>query len=365
MKRSPGSDDPATLVSRVERLLERCAAWALQERHRKVLVEIEKVLPSVGGQPELEAQLLLWKAHALLATGTAERALAAASRSWELDDSPHACYLAAEALMQLGENARAEELLRTGCASFPEALHLALALAMLLADEGRMPEALQVVENAGTPDDVPPQAEVFQAGLHANLLASMGRWDEAMAVLDESLGHHPGSELLSETRKDLKRHHRRSAATRSLAVSWSRELDATPSPQPEVEEEIHRLAACFECGPLLPRAACRLFRAHIASTRVRPRNPSVWALALILTVLEIDGQAPATAPFARAAHIAPSSVRPVRRRLDEFLHSMEPGLVRRSFACSSNPRLDETPGPAEPGPGKVVGFPRRNRGESS
>jgi len=364
MKRSRGSDNPAAVASRVERLLERCAAWVLHERHRKVLVEIEKVLPSVAGQPELEAQLLLWKAHALLATGTAERALTAASRSWELDDSPHACYLAAEAFIQLGENGKAENLLRTGCAAFPEAPHLSLALAMLLADEGRMPEALQVVESAATPADAPPQAEVFQAGLHANLLASMGRWDEAMAVLDESLDHHPGSELLSETQKDLKRHLRRAGATQRLAASWGRELEASPSPQPEVEEEIHRLASSFESGPLLPRAACRLFRAFAASTGVRPRNPAVWALALLLTVLELDGQTPATAPFARAACVAPSSVRPVRRRLDEFLDSMESGLVRRSFGCSSNPRLDETPGPAAPGPGRVVDFPRRDRGGS-
>ncbi|HHQ48971.1 MAG TPA: tetratricopeptide repeat protein [Acidobacteria bacterium] len=345
--------DPKAL--RVERLVERCADWVLQERHRKVLVEIEKILPSVHDTPELEAQLLLWKAQALLATGAPERALAVASRSWDLDASPHACYLAAEALLQLGESDRAEELLQTGCAVFPGAPHLAMALAMLLADQGRMPEALRVVEEIELSPEEPAQTHVFRAGFHANLLASMGRWDEAMAVLDATLGEHPGSELLARTREDLRNHRARMLAAATLTASWRVELGASPPPWPDVEEEIVHLARTFEAGDLLPMAACRLSRAYAHATGVRPRQPAPWALALLLTVMKLDGEAPATAPFARAAHVSPSSVRPIRRRLDGFLADLEPEIVLRSFGCTANPRLDEPPARGDAG-GTVVPF---------
>jgi len=348
----------------VERLLERCATWIVQERHRKVLEEIEKVLPSTTGYPELEAQLHLWKAQALLATGTPERALSAASRSWDLDASPHACYLAAESLVRLDEADRAETLLQTGRQVFPDAPHLSLALAMLLADEGRMPEALDVVEEMARPAGDSPQTEVFRAGLHANLLASMGRWDEAMAVLDQSLGQNPDSALLSETRRDLTRHIQRAEAGAALVESWLDELDASPSPFSEVEEEVGHLARIFERGPLLPLAACRLFRAHVHSTGVRPRHVTAWALALLLTVQELDGETPATAPFARAVGLAPSSVRTIRRRLEGFLASMEADFVLRSFGCSSNPRLDERFAVRSGERGRVVDF-RRPGGKMS
>ncbi len=360
VRRTSGSDDPTVL--RVERLLEQCTTWILEERHRKVLAEIEKVLPSVTGYPDLEAQLQLWKAQALLATGTPERALAAASRSWDLEASPHACYLAAESLLHLGETDRAEALLQAGRATFPEAPHLSLALAMLLADEGRMPEALDVIEKTEISAGEPPQTVVFRAGLHANLLASMGRWDEAMAVLDESLDRNPDSELLTETRRDLTRHHRHAKATAALAESWRLELEGSPSPLPKVEEEVARLAQIFEGGSLLPHAACRLFRAYVQATGVRPRHATAWALALLLAVQDLDGEAPATAPFARAVHVSPSSVWPIRKRLGTFLTSMDPGLARRSFACSSNPRLNEAPTTQSDGAGAVVDFRRPEGG---
>jgi len=358
VRRTSGSDDPT--VVRVERLLERCATWILEERHRKVLTEIEKVLPSTSDHPHLEAQLQLWKAQALLASGTPERALSAASRSWDLDASPHACYLAAESLLHLGENDRAETLLRAGRSAFPDAPHLSLALAMLLADEGRMPEALHIVERTSISPGEPSQAEVFRAGLHANLLASMGRWEEAMAVLDESLDNNPDSELLSETRRDLRRHHRHVEATATLAESWRLELEGSPSPFPLVEDEVVRLTHVFEGGSLLPQAACRLFRAYVQATKVRPRHATAWALALLLSVQDLDGEAPPTAPFARAVHVSPSSVRPIRKRLEAFLATMEPDLARRSFACSTNPRLDELPAPTHEG--TVVAFPGAENG---
>jgi len=354
VKRTSGAGDPTAL--RVERLVERCAAWILQERHRKVLTEIEKVLSSVRDKPELEAQLLLWKAQALLATGAPERAWSVASRSWDLDPSPHACYLAAESLLHLGENDRAEELLEAGRSTFPAAPHLSLALVMLLADEGRIPEALRVIEDTVLSPDEPPQTEVFRAGLHANLLASMGRWDEAMEVLDATLGEHPGAELLTETRRDLNHHRWRAMAARKLAESWRAELEALPSPQPAVEDEIIRLAQVFEAGQLLPLAARRLFRAYSHATGVQPRHQSAWALALLLSIMELDGEKPSTAPFARAARISPSSVRSIRRRLGSFLATLEPGFARRSFACESNPRMEDRL-PSQPeGHGTVVRF---------
>ena len=99
---------------RVEKSLESCLEWSRLGRHRKVVAEVERTLSIVSDHPQLEATLLIWKAQALLAMGYPDRALPPASRSWELDPSPHSCHLQSNALEALGDLDDSEELLRMG-----------------------------------------------------------------------------------------------------------------------------------------------------------------------------------------------------------------------------------------------------------
>jgi hypothetical protein len=131
----------------------------------------------VRGDRQLEAQLLVWKAQALLSMGSPERALPAASASWQLSPSPHACHLKATALNAAGDSDRAEELLGMGAELYPDAIYLPVQLAMMLADQGRMPEALEILDGLRRPCSFLTTC-VFLVGLRANLLATVGRWPE-------------------------------------------------------------------------------------------------------------------------------------------------------------------------------------------
>ena len=75
------SSDPPSRHTRIERALRRCLEWSRSGRHLKIITEVDRALPAIGNQPELEAQLLIWKAQALLAMGLAERAFPPASLS--------------------------------------------------------------------------------------------------------------------------------------------------------------------------------------------------------------------------------------------------------------------------------------------
>ena len=242
----PSIDSPSEFEARVQRALERCLEWSQQGRHRKVLSEVDRVLDTLSGRPGLAAQLLIWKAQALLSMGYPERALQSANRSWQLATSPHSCSLIATALNATGEIDHADGFLRMGIELFPAAVHLPIQLAMMMADQGRLPEALDVLEDVTPSIQLHEDMQVFLVGLRANLLATIGRWSEADAVLLEGLHRHPDSSLLLETHDSINREWIRSRAEESLAESWRASLEPVQSVGAEVDEAVIRFGMVLE-----------------------------------------------------------------------------------------------------------------------
>ncbi len=328
------------LADRVERSLERCLEWSTLGRHRRVLAEVERLLPLVVERESIEAQLLIWKATALLAMGLADRALQAAQRSWELEASPYACHLIAAASSALGEDEHAEETLRMGWSVFPEAGHLPVQLAMILTDQGRLPEALNLLDSIPTLD-LPDELEVFLFGLKANLLASVGRPADAEQLLREAVRRHPDAQLLRDATKSLLEARRRTAAEAALVASWRAALEPMTGGEAEVDLAIIRVAAVLEIPELLQLAARRLWRAFAAAEVVRPQALEPWAIAVILAVVELDGLEPSAAAASRSLDVSPSTVGAALRRIRRWLDGLSPELAARSFAAATNPRLED------------------------
>jgi tetratricopeptide (TPR) repeat protein len=354
----PQSPDGGTadVSSRVERALERCLEWSQQGRHRKVLTEVERLLTLVRDDSNLVAQLLIWKAQALLTMGYAERALPAASESWRLQSSPHACHLMASALNAVGDPEQSEELLRMGSELFPDAIHLPMQLAMMLADQGRLPEALDILNRVSPAPQLPEDMQVFLVGLRANLLATVGRWSEADAVLREGLGRHPESSLLLEAHDTLSRQWDRSRAENRLVESWRSSIEPLDGVGAEVDDSIIRCGSVMELPDLTVIAARRLWRAYVRRGVVRLQSPHAWSTALVLAVLELDGHRTSAAAMARAMAVRPATVRAALRRLRRFIHDQEVELARRAFGAYSNPRLDDPASAASDG-AEIVAFP--------
>jgi len=360
--RGDAGDTGDRLRSRVESLLARCADWSRAGRHRKVLEAIERLLPLTTERPSLEAELLIWKAQALLAMDLPQRAYAAASRSWILAPSSHACHLMAGSLLHRGETERAEELLRSGLADFPGAVHLAFQLAFLLSEQGRLPEALEVIEDIEAEDD---EVEVLRLGMLTNLLTQMGRWGEAEAAVTAGLEQYPGSGLLEEARTLLLRTRLRRESIERLAGSWEQSLTPLAGRAAEVDERIPAVASALELPRVSALAARRLWRAVLAARAIRPRAAPAWACALLAAVLEIDGEPGHGPGLARVAGASPATVRAAMGRIRAYVAGLEPGFVRRSFAVFNNPRLTRASGPAagadDARPGELIEFPGRQR----
>lgn len=347
-----------SLEARIQRTLERCLEWSHQGRHRRVLSEVERLLKVARGDQHLAAQLLIWKAQALLSMGEPERALTAASDSWDLSSTPHACHLMATSLNATGQADRAEELLAMGVGVFPEAIHLPVQLAMMLADQGRVPESLQVLDSVAPVAQLPEDMQVFLVGLRANLLATIGRWSEAEAVLEEGLGRHPESELLLETHQSISLEWSRTLAEESLAKSWRQALDPLAGVPAEVDDSVVSCAALLEADELVGLAARRLWRAFQGRESVRLQSPDAWGAALVTAVLELDGLRPSAAAIARATATNASTLRAALRRLRAYLDELDPGFARRAFGAVSNPRLDDLePSSPQRDSGTVVPFP--------
>ncbi len=353
----PSIEPPSRLEARVHRALERCLDWSQQGRHRKVLTEVDRVLDSLSGRPGLAAQLLVWKAQALLSMGYPERALHAAHQSWRLATSPHSCSLIATALASTGDVDQAEKYLRMGLELFPSAIHVPVQLAMMLADQGRLPEALDVLDDVAPSIQLPEDMQVFLVGLRANLLATIGRWSEADAVLLEGLHRHPDSPLLLETHDSLSREWIRSRAEESLARSWRDALEPVAGVAAEVDEAVIRCGMVLELPDLVVLGARRLWRAINTSEAVRVQVPDPWGAALVTAVLELDGHPLTVAAVARATASNPSTVRSVIGRIRKYLGRLDPGFARRAFGAVSNPRLDDDNRRGSTGPGSVVSFP--------
>ncbi len=352
----PGISD-GELEGRIQRSLERCLELSQQGRHRKVLTEVERSLTRARGHAHLESQLLIWKAQALLSMGCPDRALTAASDSWDLNSSPHACHLMATALNAVGEDERAEKYLTMGTELFPEAIHIPIQLVMLLADQGRLPEALEILDRVAPSVQVPEDMQVFLVGLRANLLATVGRWIEAEAVLEEGIGRYPDSLLLLETHDSISREWSRRRAENRLHESWRQSLEDVDGVAAEVDEVILRCGNVLDFSDLTVLAARRLWRSFSARHPIRIQTPEPWGAAVVTAILELEGHHPSATKVARAAAANPSTVRSALSRIRRYLGDLDPGFARRAFGAESNPRLDED-GPHGPKrPGTVLRFP--------
>ncbi len=357
---SRDNHEPEPQIPRIERALRRCLEWSRTGRHLKIIAEVDRALPAIGHQPRLEAQLLIWKAQAHLSLGDAEQAHQAADRSWTLDPTPHACHLLANALTAIGRPDDSEQLLRSGWQLFTDAYHLPVQLAILLSDQGRHPEALATIDELPSGAPVPDELQVFLLGLHANLLAAVGRWGEADGVLREGRYRHPDSGLLEEAQLSLTDAWSRFRASEALARSWFDGLSSLDGVHADVDETIIRVGSANELDELVIIAARRLWRAYLEVEPVRPRTPEPWAAALLLAVLELDGASSSIASAARRARASESTTRSALARVRAFLDGLEPDLARRAFAAHSNPRLDAVSSPPPAGDvGHVVPFPPR------
>lgn len=354
--RGRNTGDPS---ARVERTLRKCAEWSRAGRHREIIAEADRRLPELEQYPKYRAALLVWKAQALLAMGLAERAQEPASQSWELEPSPHACHLTANALEALGNLDGAEELLRVGWQMFPQAVHLPVQLAVILSDQARIPEAVDILEEVPFDDRVPDDLQVFLFGMRSTLLAASGRWAEADELLKEGISHHPTSAVLNDAHANLTAARRRARAESALVESWSAGLEELDGGAAEVDEAIVRCGAVHELGPLVVLAARRLWRAYLDHQQPRPHVPDVWGAALVLAVLELDASNPPIAAFARSFACRPSSVRSVLARLRAFVSSLDREFAVRAFAARTNPRLEGSPAPIYPRvrSAEIVPFP--------
>ncbi len=335
-----GSDDT---TERVERALRKCVAWSQAGQHRKVVAEVERQLARLDDHSTHRAALLIWKAQALLAGGMAEKALPSASQSWDLEPSPHACHLTANALEALGDLDGAEEILRMGWRLFPEAVHLPVQLAVTLSDQGRHPEALDILEEIPIDKGMPADFQVFLFGMKSNLLAATGRWAEADDVLRQGIEQHPAAGILSEAHDALTAARKRTLAKKDLAASWLQGLVVLDGSAAEVDESVIRCSAVNELPEIVALAARRLWRAYLDHHGARPQVPDVWGAALVFSVLELDGDEPSITVLARSVACNPSSARAVIRRLRLFLGSLDSEFARRAFAANANPRLDAGP----------------------
>ena len=347
-------------ISRIERALRRCLEWSRTGRHLKIITEVDRALPAIGDQPRLEAQLLIWKAQAHLAMGDPETALPAASRSWDLEPSHYACHLLSNALAAAGQPDDAERLLKTGWELFPDAFHLPVQLAIVLSDQGRHPEALDTIDLLPRGAPVPDDLQIFLLGLHANLLAAVGRWGDAHGVLREGRYRHPDSDLLEDAHRGFGQAWRRFRAEEALSESWSEGLEPLDGVALEVDDAIVRQGSINEFPRLVVLSARRLWRAYFQAHQPRLQSPEPWGVAVLLAILELDDARPSVAATARRAQTPLSTTRAALTRFRDFLGRLDPNLAHRAFAATTNSQLDNEPTQsASSEPGTVVPFPSR------
>jgi tetratricopeptide (TPR) repeat protein len=346
-------------TERIGRALRQFVEWSQAREHRKIVAEVDRQLARLEDHSKHRPALLIWKAQALLAMGLAERALPPASQSWDLEPSPHACHLTANALEALGDLDGAEEILRMGWRLFPEAVHLPVQLAVTLSDQGRHPEALDILEEIPIDKRMPADFQVFLFGMKSNLLAALGRWAEADDVLRQGIDQHPASGVLSEAHNALTAARKRTSAKKNLAASWLQGLVALEGSAAEVDESVIRCGAVNELPEIVALAARRLWRGYLDHHPARPQTPDIWGAALVFSILDLDGEEPSITALARSVACNPSSVRAVIRRLRLFLGSLDPEFARRAFAANANPRLDASPRLPRPGvrPADILQFP--------
>ncbi len=363
-------DPPEGVIrDRISTLLERCERWSELGRYRKILEAVERALPSTDELPDLKAALLIWKAHALGAMDMSDRAHASAAKAWQLEPSSQAAHIMALALIHEGENDHAEQILRFGLQRFPGAAHLVFQLALLLAEQGRVPEAIDLLDDAPI-DTLDERVFTFHVGIRANLLARMGRWREAMQTVEEGLAAYPEAVELQETHDALTLQRQLHDAEERLGAVWQQSLRRIDEASASgVDASIEALGASMELPDLVILAARRLWRRFVETDPTRPRAHQAWAAALLASIFAIDGGDVPLTFFARYAGTSYETVRSAYRRIGAFLDRLDPKEISDSFAVRSNPQLDPAhpgfPGSPARGPGQLVAFPHRGGGKRS
>jgi tetratricopeptide (TPR) repeat protein len=354
------SSESGSQIPRIERALRRCLEWSRTGRHVKIITEVDRALPAIGNQPQLEAQLLIWKAQAHLAMGDPDSAHPAAARSWDLDPSSYACHLLSNALAAVGQPDDAEELLKSGWDLFPDAYHLPVQLAILLSEQGRHPEALDTIDSLPQSSPVPDDLQVFLLGLRANLLATMGRWGEADGILREGRYRHPESDLLEDAHNSLGSAWDRFRQREALADSWLAGLSTLDGVAAEIDDAVVEQGSLNELPMLVVLGARRLWRAFFEAHQPRVQSPQPWATALLVAVLELDGVTPPITAMARLTRSPVSTTRSALTRIRRFLANLDTNLARRAFAATTNPQLEKAPAQSSTTDGgTVVPFPSR------
>ncbi len=358
-----------TVHDRIAGLLEACARWSELGRHRKILEAVERALPSTGDRPGLRAALLIWKAHALSAMNMSDRASTVAAEAWDLEPSSQAAHIMALALLHEGEDDHAEQVLRFGLQQFPNAAHLVFQLVLLMAEQGRIPEAMDLLDEAQL-DTLDERASALSVGIRANLLARMGRWKEAMRTIQAGVAVHPGSAEIRETYAMLKRQRQLHDAQQRLATSWQRSLSFVRGrPACGVDTAIEALGTGMDLPLLVILAARRLWRRFLDTDAAQPRSYRAWAAAILAAIFAIDGGTAPLTFFARYAGTSYETVRLAYRRIEAFLDTLDPDEIAASFAVRRNPKLDPenltAPGTPEPGGGRLIPFPPRRGGKRS
>jgi len=256
-------------------------------------------------------------------------------------------------------------MLEMGRKVFPSSVHLQLQLAMLLSDQGRLPEALAVIETTAPEADDSNEMQTFILGMQANLLATMGRWAEADSALREGLEQHPGSTLLHEAHESINHAWARNRAEEALVNSWQSGLQSMVGVPAEVDEAIVHFGAVVELPRLSVLAARRLWRAFASAVSPRVVSPDPWAVASLLAAAEVDGGRTAAAAMARATRTRPDTVRSILRKLRAFLDDFDAEFRNRAFGAFSNPMLDAQPERETPDTpfGQVVSFPGKGKGK--
>jgi hypothetical protein len=206
---------------------------------------------------------------------------------------------------------------------------------------------------------MPDDLQVFLLGLHANLLATMGRWGEADGVLREGRFRHPDSDLLEDAHTHLGDAWRRYRSREALADSWLEGLTELDGVALEVDEAVVQHGSINELSRLVVLGARRLWRAYLEAHQPRLQSPQPWGVALLIAILELDGRRPSIAAMARPTRAPVSTTRSALKRFRDFLAELDPSMARRAFAATGNPQLEDSQTrPSRTTGGTVVQFPR-------
>jgi hypothetical protein len=186
----------------------------------------------------------------------------------------------------------------------------------------------------------------------------MGRWGEADGILRDGRFRHPESEVLEEAHLGLGVAWERFRAIDSLAQSWREGLAPLDGVALEVDEAVIRHGFINELPELVVLGARRLWRTYVDVHRPSLQLPEPWGVALLIAILELDGESPSIAAMARPTRSPASTTRAALTRFRRFLGELDSKVAHRAFGATTNPQL-QTPA-AEPSAtetGTVVPFP--------